>query len=80
MTTRYEDIANSIEGHINALLIISKYEPNGIGQKFFLEAEHEVIYSHVGREALAEDSNDGKSLIELGWEVDPDTGLWAYYT
>jgi len=76
----YEEIANTPEGWIVSLHILAKYMEDGMKEKCFLEAEHDQIYSHVSGEDITEDSEDGKALIELGWFIDSDIDIWAYYT
>lgn len=80
MTSYFEDIANTPEGWIETFEIMAKYMPNGLQTKFFLQAEHDVIYSYIEGEVLPEDTEDGKRLIELGWYFDSDIGVWAYFT
>ena len=80
MTTYYEDIANSPEGWVETFEIMAKYMSKGMQTKYFLEAEHDVIYSHIDDEAIPEDSEDGKRLRELGWYYDSEICVWAYFT
>lgn len=80
MTTYYEDIANSPEGWVETFETMAKYMSKGMQTKFFLEAEHDIIYSHIDDEAVPVDSEDGKKLSELGWHFDGDAGCWAYFT
>lgn len=80
MSSYYEEIANSPEGWVEAFEIFAKYWSRGMKEKFFLEAEHDVIYSHIEADQLPQDSEDGHSLIELGWHLDSETGTWAYFT
>jgi len=80
MTTYYEDIAKSPEGWVKTFEIMAKYMPAGMQTKYFLEADHDIIYSNIEGDALPEDSVDGKRLIELGWHLGSEFDCWAYYT
>lgn len=80
MTTHYEDIANSPEGWVETFEILAKYMSNGMQTKFFLEAEHDVIYSHISADDVPANSEDGLRLVELGWHLDSDIECWAYFT
>lgn len=62
---------------IKALAILGKYLKDGMDTKYFLGAEHDVIYFYVGIEELPEDSDDGKALVELGFHV--EHGSWARF-
>jgi hypothetical protein len=68
----------SIQCFILAIQLMSRYLDNGLQRKFFLSAEHDVIYSDLEKEKCSEDSEDGKMLRQLGWHV--ENGYWAYYT
>ena len=70
----------TIENFISALYVIAKYEPRGLATKYFLEAEHDVIYTHIEASQIAEGSVDGVRLIELGFHLDDDLGVWVYFT
>jgi len=67
----------SIKGFILALEIMAKYL--GEVKKYFLDAEHDEIYSDLSAEDCPEDSEDGKMLDELGWFVG-EFGNWDYFT
>lgn len=73
-------VAKTISGFIKALNILAKYEKDGLNERFFCEAEHDVLYSRVSIEALKPDSEDGKELSRLGWHPDKDIDVWAYFT
>lgn len=76
----YEEIGNTPEGWNAALQILSKQMGGGMKEKFFLEADHDVIYSHVSTYDITEDSEDGKALIQLGWYADGEINVWAFFT
>jgi len=80
MSSYYEDIANTPDGWIETFEIMAQYMPNGMQTKFFLEAEHDIIYSHIDDVAVPVDSVHGKRLSELGWHFDGDVDVWAYFT
>ena len=68
----------NIYGFILALEIFSEYEPNKSQETSFLEAEHDIIYSHITSDQIPKDSENGMMLVDLGWHVDDE--IWAYYT
>lgn len=70
--------ANTVEGVIAGLTILSKYMEKGMQESFFCGGEHDIIHIYVGDDALAEDSEDGQALIRLGFRV--EDGGWAYFT
>lgn len=70
----------SIQGFIDALQIFAKHDPKGLDKKYFLEAEHDAIHSHVSPEAIPADSPDGRLLEALGWYVDSEIECWSYFT
>lgn len=79
----YEEIeqlpyANTIKGYIEALELMSRYAKNGPDTSFFLDAQHDVLYTYLTTEQLSLSSNDGKKLQALGWWV--EDGSWAKYT
>lgn len=72
--------AKSVEGLIAGLQILAKYLENGLQEKYFSGAEHDIIYFWVSREQLPEDSEDGKALFALGFKVDHSAGNWCMVT
>lgn len=70
----------TIEGLIEALQIIAKYNGGGLKAQFILMAEHDIIWMDSDLGPPAEDSDDGKRLIELGWHYDRSAEVWAYFT
>ena len=46
--------------------------------EYCIFAEHDQIYSVVGKEEIPVDSPDGIRLTELGWFIDNDS--WAKFT
>ncbi len=70
----------TIRGFIEALRIIAKYSPMGLDEVFFLQAEHDIIYSDISDEIMPEASVDGRRLQELGWHVNIEMDVWAYRT
>jgi len=76
--TEHKD-RKSIKGFIAVLQIMAKYL--GEDKKYFMLAEHDIIYSSLSTEDCPEDSEDGKMLVELGWFVDPCCdNCWSYFT
>lgn len=59
---------------------MAPYYSNGRETEFFCEAEHDIIYFHITADDIARSSDDGKKLIELGFHLDSDIGVWAKYT
>lgn len=70
----------TIEGLIEAFQIIAKYNSDGLKEKFVLMAEHDIVWVDSDLGPPAEDSEDGKRLIELGWHYDESAEAWAYFT
>lgn len=71
-------MTNDIYGFILALEIFAEYEPNGLQEVSFLEAEHDIIFSHISNEQIPEGSENGMMLADLGWHVEDE--IWAYFT
>lgn len=69
--------ANSLRGLIEALGILAASLPNGLDEKYTLDAEHDVFWcsGDVDRK-----SDAGRRLIALGWHWDDDVERWAYFT
>ncbi len=63
-----------------ALNIFAKYEEEGENASYIFDAEHDIIYSHLSTETVPDDSADGAILLEIGWHVDSEIDMWAYYT
>jgi len=70
----------TLAGFIEALKILSEYLPKGLEENYFFEAEHDIIYSHVSTEECTAESEDGMILITLGWHVNSEIDVWAYFT
>ena len=60
-----------------ALAILEKYDDGNRG--WVLEAEHDVLYSHVGMD-VEMDAKDSARLKELGWHKDRESNTWACFT
>lgn len=71
---------STIYEFILALEILSKYQDNGLATRSFIGAEHDIIYSHITSEQIPECSKNGMTLVDLGWHIDSNTTLWAYFT
>lgn len=69
----------TINEFIESLHIIAKYEKEGTASTYFLEAEHDIIYSHLDEEQVSEDSEDGKKLMSFGWFLNADADVWSHY-
>ena len=65
---------------IEGLKIMAPFYENGLETKFFMEAEHDIIYFHVSVEDIPEDSETGKRLQELGFHFDDGVDAWAKCT
>ena len=72
---------NTISAFIEGLEIFaSRYFQNGRGERYFCDAQHDIIYFYVHANDLPENSEDGKYLIELGFYIDEDTEQWCWST
>lgn len=76
----YDEKWKTIEGFIEALQIIARYNKDGLKKKFLLNAEHDILYTDTDIETPTEDSEDGKRLDALGWHYDKSVDSWAYFT
>lgn len=72
--------AHTIVGFILALDVIARHSKQGVHQKYFLDAGHEIIYSYVTAEEVPEGSADGDLLTGLGWHLDSDCDCWSCFT
>lgn len=70
--------AKTVGGFIAALEILAKYLEEGTDTKYFINAEHDCLYSDVSDKDCPEDSEDGCLLTALGWHIDEE--CWAYFT
>jgi hypothetical protein len=68
--------SKTIEGFVIGLHILSKYMEDGLNQRFFCGAEHDVLYIYA--DAPAEESPEGLRLSELGFHRDEES--WAFFT
>lgn len=73
-------ISNTIIGFITGLKIIAEHEADGLDTKFFMGAEHDIIYFYINNEALPTDSEAGRELDSLGFHYDEELDSWAYFT
>jgi len=62
------------------LEILSTYYPKGKEAEYFLDADHDVISSHIGLDQIPMDGEHGQLLEALGWHFDTDVEAWAYFT
>ena len=69
----------SIAAFVRALQILAKYEDEGMDSAYFLEADHDIIYSHL-HDTCNVSKEDAKELIALGWHFDDSVDVWAYNT
>ena len=69
--------AKSVEAVIEALQIFAKHYENGLGQKYFMGAEHDELFIYDS-DGIAEDSGDGKRLDALGFHYNGEG--WSYFT
>ena len=72
--------AKSVVGFIKGLNLLAKHMEDGVDTKFFLGAEHDVIYVYTEEGEPKKDSLDGIGLSELGFHYDEDVEGWAYFT
>lgn len=79
--------AKSVAGFIEALGILAKYMKAGVDTAHFSAAEHDVFYVSTDyakdgdyEAEPAENSEDGRRLVMLGWHFDGETDGWAYST
>ena len=72
--------AKSVKGFIEGLQILAKYMPKGMDTKFFLGAEHDILYLGISTEDIGPKSEEGKRLSALGFHIDSDLGDWAFFT
>lgn len=72
--------AKSVLGFTLALQLLANYMEEGMGEKYFLSAEHDKLYVYTENGEPKEDSEDGLRLSELGFHYDEDVEGWAYYT
>jgi hypothetical protein len=74
--TEYEKLymthpkAKTVEGFVIGLHILCKYMDDRLNQKFFLGAEHDIIYIYA--EKPEEGSHDGLRLSELGFHYEEE--------
>ena len=61
--------------YIKALQILQRYEEG----YSYLQGEHDVILSSISSQMLAENTDDGRALVMLGWHVDSDDQCWSIY-
>ena|ERR1700688_3260848 len=82
-----DPLAKSVFGFIKGLYLLAPYMKEAENTKFFLGAEHDVIYIYTEslngpledeKGSPKEDSPDGLALSELGFHYG-DYG-WEYYT
>ena len=69
---------DTVQGFIDSLHIFAKYMKKGFATKFFLCAEHDILYVQVNSDDCPEDSDDGQKLLSLGWHV-CDFDNWAMF-
>lgn len=53
---------------LESFRIMAKYYPGGEQETWPFHAEHDELYG-IAVSLLPEDSDDGKRLAELGWEI-----------
>lgn len=71
-------LSKTLAGWRMALDIFEKY---GAGKgRLEIQAEHDILYGPIRLDDLAEDSEDGRTLLGLGWHADTDGECWAYFT
>lgn len=70
--------ADSIEGIILGLLIMSTYYDKGMKKQFFMDAEHDILYFYEADKPF--EFEDAERLCSLGFHINSDTGSWAYFT
>jgi hypothetical protein len=74
-------MSKTVAGFIEGLgVFASRYFANGPGERYFCDAQHDIIYFYVYADDLPESSEDGKYLVELGFCIDEDTDQWCWYT
>jgi hypothetical protein len=73
-------MVKSVSNYIKGLQILASHLPHGMDEAFFMEAEHDIIYSHVGSAQIEADSDEAKLLEEYGFHLDEDVDVWAYFT
>jgi hypothetical protein len=73
-----DPMANTVEGFIKGLHILSRFMKADLGTAYFCEAEQDIIYIYTEDGGPAEDSKEGLKLSELGFHYEEE--LWAYYT
>ena len=73
--------AKSVLGFIQGLsLFLQQFMKHGADTKYFLGAEHDVIYIYTEGGKPDEECAEGLRLSELGFHYDEDVEGWAYYT
>lgn len=77
-TYMVDPAAKSVSAFIEGVKILSRHMKEGLETRFFMGAEHDVIYVYVDPESLPEDSANGQRLSALGFHVENDS--WAYFT
>ena len=67
----------TIKELIEGMKIIAKYTKNGEAE-YIAGADHDIIWAPLSGDAVI--SNEDKdSLLDLGWHVCSDNGMWACF-
>jgi hypothetical protein len=72
--------AKTMRGFIRALSIFSEHLEHGASAKYFMGAEHDILYVYVSVQQIPPSSANGKELLSLGWHPEDDSEDWAYFT
>jgi len=75
-----DERSGTIEGLIESLKILAAHSPNGLQDHRVIEPAHDMIFSALGPKEIPEDSEDGKKLIALGWNLREDEDHWTMFT
>lgn len=72
-------MSSTILNFIKGFELLGPHYSEGFETTYFLEAEHECIYTHISVEQLPLESVEGKLLSEYGFDVD-ECDVWIYRT
>lgn len=70
--------AQTVDGFVEGLKILSQYMKDGMSQSYFCGGEHDIIHIFVGLDECEPDSINGQILRSLGFHTENDG--WAYFT
>jgi len=76
----YKDIANTGNGWVEVIKIISKHSPDGMQSKIWFESDHDIIFCPLTADDIPVDSDDGMILEALGWFLSEEYDCWCVFT